>query len=116
MITVLITIGGANYDFDTDTGDTDALAADIARNINLLYPQSYPYYSVSSGENVIVSGIAFDADNGTLVTGSMSSGTLTLSPPGYLFGGTEPVYQGRNYLTNQEAQIILDKLKSLCGC
>lgn len=113
---VTLTIGDANYSFNSATGTDNDFATDIADHINLLYPQSYPYYAVSSGQNVVIVGIAFDEDNNTAVTGSTTNGTLTLSPPGYLFGGIVPTYQGKNCLTNQEAQTILSKLKSLCGC
>lgn len=113
---VTLTIGDANYSFNSATGTDNDFATDIADHINLLYPQSYPYYAVSSGQNVVITGIAFDEDNNTAITGSTTNGTLTLSPPGYLFGGIAPTYQSANCLANQEAQIILSKLKSLCGC
>lgn len=113
---VNISIGDTHYTFTSNTGNAIDFATDIAFNINLLYPQSYPYYALSSGINVVISGITFNRENGTVVVGSTTNGTLTLSPPGYLFGGIAPTYQGENCLTNQEAQIILNKLKSLCGC
>jgi hypothetical protein len=111
---VAITIGTASYSFLSATATAVDFATDIADNINALYPDSYPYFAEASGANVIISGSSFDEDNGTAITLATTNGTFTSYDPLSLEGGTELILQGENAITNNDIQIILDKLNKLC--
>lgn len=112
---ITLTFGSATYSFNSSAATDATLAADIALNINNLYPQNYSYYAEASGENVIISGSDFDSDNATLVTGSTTNGTLYFYSPSVLANGTTQVLQGANGITNLQCQKILNKINKLCS-
>lgn len=98
----------------TLSGSASANATAVANYINSLYPASYPYTAQANGSTVTVSGINYDADNGTIFTV-----TIPKSEGGYLVqhktmsGGEEAIYQDNNCITDQEAETLLFKLQKL---
>src|SRR3990167_8827902 len=112
---VSLNIGAATYAWTSLTSTDAMFASDIAYNINILYPQSFPYYAEASGANVIISGSTFSTANAVAVSGSTTNGTITFLAPATLASGTAGVLQGENGITNGELQTILDKLNNLCA-
>lgn len=113
---VSLTVGTSVYTFTSNTGTANDFATDIALNINSLYPQSYTYQAVALANSVLIYGSTFDLANGDAVSGSTTNGAIYFSSPSTLLGGIAATYHGENCLTNNEVDIITNKLKSMCGC
>lgn len=114
---VNLTIGSVTYVMSIGTSPartTTNVAQYIADFVNALYPDSYSYYAEASGASVILSGSGFDADNGDAVSLIVTNGTILNYSPSALAGGTEEVLQGENNITNEDIQVVLDKLNKLC--
>lgn len=98
----------------TNTTDFVTYAAGV---VNSFYPHSYPYHATTNGNILTITGSNFQLDNLSVANPSFTFGQFAFTSSDFhLTGGTPPVYQGPNCLTNQQAQNILSKLKSLCGC
>lgn len=118
IIYINITIGSSVYPtLNTSATTPTNIAIAMAAFINSFYPQSFPYTSSSNGAALTVCGTNYNNSNGTSITISENiSGTGVHIIPGTMSGGTLQVLQGKNCLTNNEANIILEKLKCLCDC
>ncbi len=125
-----LSIGSISYSYTyPNVFDPPSIKAiQFANYINSFYPANYPYYATIDNSDpsspvVVVSGLNYDQDNGIA---GVASGTSYLpyhlpfpiyigsSATIHLSGGTPPVYQGKNAITNEEVEVILDKLNSLC--
>lgn len=113
---ITVTIGSATYSLNSNSLTIADVAEDIGAHINSFYPQSYSYSALVSGASVVIAGSNFDADNGTSVAATITNGSYsTFATPQALAGGTPPVYQGTNAITNNQIQTILDRLCKLCS-
>lgn len=111
--TINITIGTSVYPTLTSASS----ATVVADYINSLYPISFPYSAMvnSSAISLYVSGSDYELSNGKAVVISIVKGLTTQTFSGTLAGGTSPVYQGENCISNGDVQVILDKLSDLCS-
>lgn len=119
--TVDLTIGASIYPtFFTTTATSSAiLAQQIAAYINSFYPQSFPYtaeYLLDGAlECVNISGSDYELSNGVIALGDVTTTAGNNPTDLTLVGGVAAVYQGENCITNEEVQIILNKLNVLCS-
>jgi hypothetical protein len=113
--TVSITIGNATYALNSTAATKEDFATEIVNYINNLYPDSYQYKAVAYGDNVVFAGVNYDEDNdvSVLVSGT-NFGIITPSVLS-LQGGIAPKVQPDNCITNNDIEIIIGKLKTLCS-
>lgn len=113
---ITVTIGNVTYLFTSSSTDNmSVVASEIASYINTFFPQNYPYQAQSFAENILVWGNNFDADNGTLVDATITDGAYNFFIiPKQLAFGTSKVLQGQNNITNNDLQLILNRLCSIC--
>lgn len=109
--TINITIGTYIY----PTLVTASSATVLTNYINSFYPASFPYTASASGNDMTIYGTDYDLSNGITVNISIVKGLSSQSFIGDLAGGTPAVYQGKNCITNEEVQTILNKLQQLCS-
>jgi len=112
---VSITIGDATYALNSTAATKEDFATEIVNHINNLYPDSYKYKAIAYGDNVVLAGVNYDEDNDVsiLVSGT-NFGVITPSVLS-LQGGIAPKIQPKNCITNNDIEIILEKLKTLCS-
>ena len=98
---------GANF-----TGAEVAQA--IANHINSFFPQSYVYTSTVVGDALTICGTKFEVNNGDEVFFNISKSNGPSQPvSGNLAGGTAGVIQGENPISNNDLQIILNRVCKL---
>ena len=104
----------ASYVILSPTSNTTDFAAYAASFINAMYPQNYPYTATSSGNVLTIYGTTYELDNLSFLNYTWTVGEFTFSSTNILTGGTPVEYQGKNAITNNDLQIILTKLCTLC--
>ncbi len=118
LLRITVAIGFSSYPeyiFPTPAASSNSKAVLFAAYINSLYSANYPYVAVVNGIDVIISGLNYDEDNGiagsvaTVKTSISTGATFTLTG-----GVAQTEWEGPNAITNEEFQVILDKLNSLC--
>lgn len=119
-----LTVGDFTYPTMTipNASTEEILAIEIASIVNSYYPE-FPYTAYFAVQTVFVTyntvvivGSDYELSNGTVAFGTVTANTGSNGTNFSLNGGIPQEPKGPNCLTNQEAQIILNKLKSLCGC
>ncbi len=117
IVVVSIEIEGSAYPNLTMTPAVTFTATEVAQaiadHINSFFPQSYPYTATSLAGAITICGTTFNLANGDDVFFQINSDGPAQPISGELLGGVAGVVQGENPISNNDLQIILNRVCKL---
>jgi hypothetical protein len=104
----------AVYTMTSPSSTISVFVTYAAAFINAMYPQNYPFTATADGNVLTLYGSTYELDNLRQLSYTWQAADFTFSSTSIFAGGIAAVYQGQNAITNNDLQIILSKLCSLC--